>query len=82
MHHILKIEDAYYDAKRIGIKPFEIRRDDRGFQKGDTVSYTTVDGLHARKGLWEITYVTAFMQREGFVVFGDALIPETKEQQK
>lgn len=33
--HILKTLPAYFDAVRRGEKPFEVRRDDRGFQKGD-----------------------------------------------
>ncbi len=35
--HILKTYDVYWDAIQRGEKPFEIRRDDRGFQKGDTL---------------------------------------------
>lgn len=33
--HILKTQPAYYDAIKRGEKMFEVRRDDRGFQKGD-----------------------------------------------
>lgn len=33
--HILKTWDVYWDAIERGEKLFEIRRDDRGFQKGD-----------------------------------------------
>jgi hypothetical protein len=72
MHHTLKIEDSYYDAKVAGDKPFEIRYNDRGFQKGDTVSFTGTSSYKTqRKGTWEITYVTAFSQKDGWVVFGD-----------
>ena len=74
MHHILKIKEAYYDAKLEGSKMFEIRHNDRGFQKGDTVSYK-VEWSPGQwtdpQGLYEITYVTAFQQRENFVVFGE-----------
>lgn len=72
MHHVLKIEDAYYDAKIEGIKLFEIRFNDRGFQKGDTVSYTRNNPpFWERDGIWEITYVTAYNQKDNFVVFGE-----------
>lgn len=33
--HVLKLENAYFDAVASGEKNFEVRRDDRGFQKGD-----------------------------------------------
>lgn len=35
--HTLKTLPVYFDAVERGEKTFEIRRDDRGFQKGDTV---------------------------------------------
>lgn len=35
--HILKTYDVYWDAVESGAKTFEVRRDDRGFQKGDTI---------------------------------------------
>lgn len=35
--HTLKIEYEYMDALQHGEKSFEVRRDDRGFQKGDTL---------------------------------------------
>jgi len=35
--HILQTRDVYWDAVQRGEKTFEVRRDDRGFQKGDTV---------------------------------------------
>lgn len=35
--HILKCHPVYFDAIERGDKTFEIRRDDRGFQKGDTL---------------------------------------------
>lgn len=33
--HILKVHPEYMDALLDGTKPFEVRRNDRGFQKGD-----------------------------------------------
>lgn len=35
--HYLKIDPVYFDAHKRGDKTFEVRRDDRGFQKGDTL---------------------------------------------
>lgn len=35
--HELKTLSVYWDAVKRGEKNFEVRRDDRGFQKGDTI---------------------------------------------
>lgn len=37
MTHELKTLPAYWDAVERGDKTFEVRRDDRGFQKGDVL---------------------------------------------
>lgn len=37
MTHVLKTLPQYWDAVQRGDKTFEVRRDDRGFQKGDIV---------------------------------------------
>lgn len=46
--HELKTWPVYFDAVKRGEKTFEVRRDDRGFQKGDTVRLlrTREDALH------------------------------------
>lgn len=78
MEHRLKILRPYYEAVIDGRKTFEIRDNrDRGFNAGDTVLLDEIyedDGL--LPGKWtkrsaraDITYVTPFMQREGYVVF-------------
>lgn len=66
MHHVIKIEQQYLDAIVEGSKTFEIRLNDRGYQKGDTV---TLKGLHNFVKA-KITYVTNFMQKDNVVVFG------------
>lgn len=74
MHHELKIAECYFVPGLTGEKPFEIRRNnDRGFQKGDTVLFREVNKLNlytSRQFKAEITYVTAFEQKEDYVVFG------------
>lgn len=81
----LKILDVYYEAKRRGDKPFEIRDNtDRGFQKGDEVIYTCVDEL----GIFDIcrpklkstiTFVIGgFGVKDGYVVFGEKDIREVE----
>ena len=75
--HELKIAAPYYDAVLSGDKNFEIRFNDRGFQKGDTVKLVATLQNSTRRDLdrseplfFKITYVTNFAQKEGWVVFG------------
>ena len=78
MTHELKILQCYANAKLSGDKLFEIRDNTkRGFQKGDIISYAVVDSLglyinHPLNGKeYEITYVTNYEQKDGWVVFGE-----------
>jgi hypothetical protein len=68
MDHYLKIEKPYYDAIIAGKKNFEIRYNDRGYQAGDNVVFyiphTSMKEISATIG-----YVTAYQQKENFVVF-------------
>lgn len=73
MHHELKIAPAYFTAVTEGKKKtFEIRKDDRGFQVGDTVTLNEYDnewGYTGAKQTATIGYVTAAYQVPGYVVF-------------
>lgn len=53
--HKLKIQDHFYKAIEKGYKTFEVRKDDRDFQTGDFIDFTTIDG-ETREGQWKITY--------------------------
>lgn len=53
--HKLKIQDRFYKAIEKGYKTFEVRKDDRDFQTGDFIDFTTID-REPREGEWEITY--------------------------
>lgn len=60
--HELKIFEIYADAIISGEKTFEIRKNDRGFQKGDCVKFQAVDRYgavdHPINGrVYSITYV-------------------------
>ena len=84
MIHQLKLERAFLKPVFNGEKTFEIRKNDRGFQKGDTVRFKVVDdlGLHVRTDLdemeFKITYVLSGWGLEpGFVAFGIKPLPLT-----
>ena len=78
MLHELKIKEEFADAIIHGDKTFEIRINDRGFQKGDTVRFNTVqenlpfpDCHPINKRTYEITYVmNGWGLKNGYVVFG------------
>ena len=42
MHHDLKSAEPHFTNVCLGIKPMEVRRDDRDFRIGDTVTYHRV----------------------------------------
>lgn len=81
MHHELKIQPPYFEAVISGKKTFEVRKNDRGFQAGDTVTlreyddgykgyYRSEDQMYTgRKYKATIGYVTAYEQQPGYVVF-------------
>lgn len=46
MTHKLKLQKEYADAILSGDKSFEIRFDDRGYQKGDYIQFNVVDGIY------------------------------------
>lgn len=77
--HRLKTWAPYFNAVIDGIKPFEVRRDDRGFQRGDRVRLVETaerDGdwiPTGREAEYRITYVLPggqFGIEPGHVVFG------------
>ena len=78
--HILKIKEEYAKEKDLGNKMFEIRKNDKDFKVGDFVKYIVVneDGIiteneneFLENKLFEITYITDYEQKIGFVVFGE-----------
>lgn len=61
MLHKLKIKKEYYELVRNGMKPFEIRKNDRNYQTGDFVSFIPVNEngmiIPHNKNKYLITYV-------------------------
>ena len=83
--HRLKTWMPYYDAVISGAKPFEVRRDDRGFQRGDRVRLVEVSQPASgtlptgREAEYEITYVLTggqFGIVPGYVVLGLGAVSE------
>lgn len=78
MIHELKIKESFAGAILRGEKNFEVRWNDRGFQKGDKIVFTVIDNInipHVAHPLmdkaYEITYVlSGWGIKEGYVVFG------------
>lgn len=78
MTHKIKIQKPYADAVLSGDKNFEVRYDDRGYQKGDEIEFTVIDSkddnpiihpLNGKKII--ITYVLhGWGIKEGYCVFG------------
>jgi hypothetical protein len=73
MRHELKIWPDFFFAVEEGVKNFEIRKNDRDFKVGDEVLLMEYDPeskvFFGGEILGEITYVTDFMQPQGYVVF-------------
>ena len=69
------------ESKLAGDKLFEVRYNDRGYQKGDTVTYREYDseGFYLEH-TFEITYVTSYNQKDNWVVFGERSIKSEKNR--
>lgn len=76
MTHNIKIQESFADAVMRGDKTFEIRKNDRGYQKGDLIQFTVIDdlglcvGSELTKHKYRITYVLSGWNIEpGYVGF-------------
>lgn len=78
--HKLKILPEYYNAQIEGKKNFEIRKNDRNYQVGDWLllkEYNPkIKKFTERKVMVEITYITDYQQKHGYVVLGTKYIKE------
>lgn len=84
--HELKIAKEYADSVYSGDKTFEVRLNDRGYQKGDVVrfmplgkngeSVDTRHPLHCKE--YEITYVLGSFVglAQGYIAFGIKPMPD------
>ena len=74
-HHYLKTLPQYFIAQEEGIKPFEVRLNDRNYQVGDILhlqEFVPPDTYTGRKLDREVTYVLddPIYCKKGFVVLG------------
>lgn len=79
--HELKLDTQFFDAVLSGEKPFEVRKNDRGFQKGDKILFVeTTNGCPAwRLAKCDITYVlNGWGIEPGYCVFGIANVQEVQ----
>lgn len=76
MEHFIKIERPFADAVCEGRKRFELRRNDRGYNAGDTIRFHCVEqGAEVRHRIndrkYKITYcLNGYGLREAFIAFG------------
>lgn len=75
--HWLKLDEVYCDPVYHGDKLFEVRYNDRGYQKGDFIRFIPNNGMnHPIKGaVYKITYVHSGLGLENsYVVLGLAWV--------
>ena len=87
MTHKIKIQDQFADAVLNEEKTFEVRLNDRNYQRGDYVKFNVVFEGHEmtnhplNKQLFKITYVlSGWGLKEGYVAFGIKRVPTVEEE--
>lgn len=87
MTHNIKLSHHYADAVLSGEKNFEIRYNDRGYQKGDKVVFSVVDDAKIvvshplNREIYRITYlIHGYGLEKDWCVFG--IKPMKKEAQE
>ncbi len=73
--HEIKLSREFQDAVLSGEKSFEVRFNDRGYQKGDLIKFNVTDRRNCVEPLddkvFEITYVlSGWHIEQDYVVFG------------
>lgn len=78
MTHTIKLREDYIQPVLLGEKNFEVRENDRGYQKGDFIKFTPISrqgveyvNYDLEEKTFEITYVHSGLGlKENYVVFG------------
>ena len=77
--HELKILPSFFEQVSNGNKPFEIRKNDRDFKRGDVLLLREIASAKqpeytgSMKAV-KVTYITDYEQKDGYVVMGISLI--------
>lgn len=79
IHHDIKCIDPYFTDVKNGLKLFEIRKNDRNYQKGQTVLLRQFDPEKGEySGNWVLCKITCLPSHEGitpgYCVFGIKII--------
>lgn len=69
--HVLKVVAPYFDALMDGSKPFEVRYNDRGFQRGDTLLLWEYDPTSGAWRVYQPGVSRAVLASVSFVYSGD-----------
>ena len=84
--HELKIQEDFADAVYVGDKTFELRYNDRGYQKGDLIKFQAIDDIKSKTYhpinnlFYEITYViNGWGLKEEYVALAIGEVKEDKE---
>ena len=67
--HDLKILPEYFEAVASGMKTFELRKDDRGFETGDHVLLQEWDGEYTGRSIGFVLRGYTGLE-DGYVIFG------------
>lgn len=84
--HNIKLHQNYADLKVTGQKTFEIRLNDRDYNKFDKVIYQAVDDNGnpidhpINNMIFMITHVSNYMMKEGWVVFADKMVGDISSE--
>lgn len=84
--HNIKLSYLFADAVNEGLKTFEIRENDRGYQAGDRIIFTVVDkhGIARAHPVSQKAYKITYLMhgwglKDGYCVFGITPWAERKE---
>ena len=77
MEHELKCNIEYFSRIKTGQKTFEIRKNDRDYQVGDTLILREYNPKNSRTHYGDdevlvakVVYLTSYEQKDGYVVMG------------
>lgn len=78
--HELKILPEYFEAVTSRRKRFEIRKNDRDYKVGDLLYLRKWNGENFTGDSYkaEVTYITDYAQKDGYVVLGVRGMEETE----